>query len=725
MEVQNQEHQNPNSDQVVLLVDQPHSKLKMSPPPQQEDSKLKQSPPPQPPDIKDPLSKTQARTKSLRRLNFSKPKSRFTETTYPPPSKTIAEPEEYQPLHPPGSTTSTDEDDDDEEWFENEEEEEGDVGEGKKHYNYLRKRKRKIKKRALIEFILFLIIMTCLILSLTVESLKKKILWGLVLWKWWLMVLVLFCGRLVSVWVVGFLVFLIERNFMLREKVLYFVFGLRKSFQHCAWLGLVLLAWMSMFHDVHKNNKVLKKVFRALIAVLIGATIWLLKILLVKVLASSFHVATFFDRMKESVFHHYILDTLSGPPLEEDERETPWPRTLRHSKTLPAKLRERGSPGMLLSRSKRYKPRSIDMERLRKLSMTNRPTAWNVKRLVSYIKSSGLSTISRSVDDFGNVESEITSEWEARGNAQRVFRNVAKSGAKYIEEEDLLRFLKSVEVHTIFPLFEGAVETGKITKSSFRNWVVHAYVERKALAHSLNDTKTAVQQLHKLASAIVTVIIIVISLLVTGLATTKVLFVFTSQLLLVGFMFQNTCKTIFESIIFVFVMHPFDVGDRCVIDGVQMIVEEMNILTTVFLRYDSEKIYYPNSVLLTKPISNFRRSPDMGDAIDITIDVSTPVDDFNALKKAIQVYIESKPKHWNPKHSLLVKEIENVNKMKLTLSVVHTMNHQNYGEKSSRRSELVFELKKIFDNLGIKYHLLPRQVHLTHVNMIDNGGMPM
>lgn len=182
------------------------------------------------------------------------------------------------------------------------------------------------------------------------------------------------------------------------------------------------------------------------------------------------------------------------------------------------------------------------------------------------------------------------------------------------------------------------------------------------MAHSLNDTKTAVQQLHRLASAIVVVIIIVVSLLVMGVATIKVVFVVTSQLLLVGFMFQNTCKTIFESIIFVFVMHPFDVGDRCVIDGVQvkrdglflykrkaiifkilidcklqMIVEEMNILTTVFLRYDMEKIYYPNSVLLTKPISNFRRSPDMGDTVDFTIDVSTPVEDINALKKAIQL----------------------------------------------------------------------------------------
>ena len=35
-----------------------------------------------------------------------------------------------------------------------------------------------------------------------------------------------------------------------------------------------------------------------------------------------------------------------------------------------------------------------------------------------------------------------------------------------------MRFLKRVEVHTIFPLFEGALETGRISKSSFRNWVV-------------------------------------------------------------------------------------------------------------------------------------------------------------------------------------------------------------------------------------------------------------
>ncbi|XP_040368511.1 mechanosensitive ion channel protein 10 isoform X2 [Rosa chinensis] len=667
------EFQKSNIDHVVVSIDQPSPKLNQSP---QADS-IPQSP--------------QSIAKPLRRLNFSKPRSRFEENKHPVTPRTILQSEEHEPLNTNEDNYSSSSDD--EEWFENEEDDQEEEGNKRKQGN---KRKRKMNKRALIEWTLFLIIMTCLVCSLTVDSLKHEMKWGLQVWKWCLMVLVMFCGRLVSGWVVGFIVFLIERNFMLREKVLYFVFGLRKSFQNCAWLALVLVAWVIMFPHVDKQSKVLKKVFRALIAVLIGATIWLLKIVFVKVLASSFHVATFFDRMKESVFHHFILDALSGPPMDLEERDHLSQRRLQASKTLPARLRRDKSSQLTKSRScKQDGSRTIDMEKLKKLSMPGRATAWSVKRLVSYVRSSGLSTmVSSTMDDFGNTESEITSEWEARNSAQRIFKNVAKPGAKYIEEEDLLRFLKTDEIHTIFPLFEGATETGRITKASFRNWVVHAYIERRALAHSLNDTKTAVQQLHKLASAVVIVIITVVSLLVMGLATTKVIFVVTSQLLLVGFMFQNMCKTMFESIIFVFVMHPFDVGDRCVVDGVQMIVEEMNILTTVFLR----------------------RSPDMGDSVDFTIDVSTPVDDVTALKKAIQSYIESKPKHWNPKHSVIVKDIVNVDKMKMLLCVQHTMNHQNYGEKSVRRSELVFELKRIFQNLGIKYHLLPQEVNIPQFN---------
>ena len=117
---------------------------------------------------------------------------------------------------------------------------------------------------------------------------------------------------------------------------------------------------------------------------------------------------------------------------------------------------------------------------------------------------------------------------------------------------------------------------------------VKAYLDRKSLAHSLNDTKTAVMQLHNLISVIIIIIIIIVTLLLMGIATTKILVVISSQLLVVVFIFGNACKTVFEALIFVFIMHPFDVGDRCVIDGTQ-VTSRSPFLVPV-------SIYFPCSV---------------------------------------------------------------------------------------------------------------------------------
>ncbi|CAI0375194.1 unnamed protein product [Linum tenue] len=385
------------AEHVILTVDVDHHDQ-----PNHTNKKTKQPPPPSP------------SSKTLHRLNFSKPRSRFSE-----------------PNTPTARTYITHLSSDESESEEDEDFDPADDGDPKRRRSrkYSRFIKLKATKRAWTEFSFFLILASFLIYSLTFTPLKHKTEFGIEIWKWCLMVLVLFSGRLVSGWAVGFLVFLIERNFMLKEKVVYFVYGLRRSFQNCAWLALALLAWtVIMFGDTddEKNAAVLKKLFRGLVAVLIGATLWLIKILLVKVLASSFHVTTYFDRMKESVFHHYILDALSGPPLEvavveAGRRRRGW--SLRPSKSLPPEIKETRPAAEAAAE------RRIDMERLKKLSMERRASALSVKRLVNYIKSSGLSTISTAVDGFGQSE-EIHSEVEARSCGRRIFRNVAKPAAK-------------------------------------------------------------------------------------------------------------------------------------------------------------------------------------------------------------------------------------------------------------------------------------------------------
>jgi hypothetical protein len=83
-------------------------------------------------------------------------------------------------------------------------------------------------------------------------------------------------------------------------------------------------------------------------------------------------------------------------------------------------------------------------------------------------------------------------------------------------------------------------------------------------------------------------------------------------------------------------------------------------------------------------------------------------------------YLENRPQHWRPTHNVVVKDIENVNKMKIGLYVTHTINFQNYTDRNIRRSELVLELKKILEDLHIKYHLLPQEVLLNHVSSQDH-----
>lgn len=95
------------------------------------------------------------------------------------------------------------------------------------------------------------------------------------------------------------------------------------------------------------------------------------------------------------------------------------------------------------------------------------------------------------------------------------------------------------------------------------------------MASSLSDTKTAVNKLHGIINIFLSILVIILWLLILGIATTKFIIFILSQLLVVVFIFGNTCRNTFEAIIFLFVVHPFDIGDRCVIDG-QQVIANMN-----------------------------------------------------------------------------------------------------------------------------------------------------
>ncbi|PKI51831.1 hypothetical protein CRG98_027749, partial [Punica granatum] len=328
---------------------------------------------------------------------------------------------------------------------------------------------KKFKKVVFLEWAAFACIMGVLIASFTVHRMHHAEIRGLRLWRWCVLVLVIFCGRLVTGWFINVLVFLIERNFLLKKKVLYFVFGLKKSVQAFLWLALILLAWgllISRGAERPKNTtRILNYITRGLAACLIGAAIWLVKTLLIKLLASSFQCTRFFDRIQESIFHQYIVRTLSGLPLVEMTKKV-------------GRLKSDNSGRLSFRKVKKDSAREdvIDVDKLHKMKQ-GKVSAWTMKGLVDVIGGSGLSTLSGTLnvddedDDERKKNKEITSEWEAKAAAYRIFMNVAKPGTKYIDEEDLSRFMKKEDVDNVIPLFEGAAEKRKIKRSALKNWL--------------------------------------------------------------------------------------------------------------------------------------------------------------------------------------------------------------------------------------------------------------
>ncbi|KAJ6680965.1 MECHANOSENSITIVE ION CHANNEL PROTEIN 5 [Salix koriyanagi] len=615
---------------------------------------------------------------------------------------------------------------------------------------------RIIKQNSLImlQWASLVLIIAVLVCSVSSPALKRQTLWDLPLWKWEMMVLALICGRLVSGWGIKLVVIFIESNFLFRKRVLYFVYGLRRAVQNCLWLGLALLTWHFTFDDkvVKSNSKILLYGTKILVCFFIGTLIWLLKTILVKVLASSFHVNAFFERIQEALYNQYVLESLSGPPVFEwrstkEEIGTvteaqqvrnsgsanPGPGDLKET-LLPKEDRGKLQRCSTVGKKPRFsktmpnkKDEEISIDKMQKLNHKN-ISAWNMTRMVNIICHGALSsTLDEHILDSDITDDSllhIRSECQAEEAAKKIFQKVAKTGSRQIYLDDMIRFLDKEAALKAMHLMGIACEDEGISKSSLKIWLVKAFRERRALALSLNDTKTAVDELHNMVNILVSVIIMIIWLIILGIPISHFLVLISSQLLLVVFIFGNTCKTVFEAIIFLFIMHPFDVGDRCEIDGIQLRVEEMKILTTVFLRNDNQKIIYPNSVLASKPIGNFYRSPDMVEAIDFSVHISTPMEKIASLKDKIKGYVEENSSHWHRGPMVVVTDVEDMTKMKMSLWVTHTMNHQEMGERWSKRNLLLEEMIKVFKELDIEYRVLPLDVNIRNTPPLVSTRLP-
>lgn len=327
---------------------------------------------------------------------------------------------------------------------------------------------------------------------------------------------------------------------------------------------------------------------------------------------------------------------------------------------------------------------------------------------------------------FGNVASEITGKQvfnpnsahsiviealEKTGPSQALARRIWMAfvcegrDALYLEDvEEVLGPAYKEEAEEAFNAIDSDMN-GDISLEEMSRKVVEVSKERKAITEGMKDIGQALRVFDKVLMFVVLLIVVFVFLawfqssLLTQVATAG------TALLSLSFIFAVTAQEFLGSCIFLFVKHPFDVGDRVDIVGPekqQLVVDKISLLYSVFTRIDKmQTVQVPNIVLNNLWIENVSRSKSMKEALTVNVSFDTSFEDLELLRKEMETFVRlpENSREFQPDVPVSVSGVGDLDKLVLCVVIKHKGNWHNDAVRASRRSKfmcaLTLAMKKV------------------------------
>lgn len=303
------------------------------------------------------------------------------------------------------------------------------------------------------------------------------------------------------------------------------------------------------------------------------------------------------------------------------------------------------------------------------------------------------------------------SQQSARRLAKKLFNNLGRSRKTLVAEDFIPYFKSEEEAREAFAVFDKD-KNGDIEKSEMREAVQRIYRERRALATSLKDMNSALQKLDMVLLFLGLIIVIFIWLLIFS-PDEAVANLVPMSTLIVGFsfVFGNSAKNIFESMIFIFATHPYDVGDLVCIDDNWMFVKEFGLISTTFNTTVNQVVVAPNALLASsKYIHNARRSGNQWEVTMIQMGFDTALQTIDEFRRRLRAWVKENDREWGGGLEVNYNTITNQNSVELIIAMEHKGNWQAWGDRWARRTKLMRQVKLVAEDLGIEYLLPPQPV---------------
>lgn len=325
----------------------------------------------------------------------------------------------------------------------------------------------------------------------------------------------------------------------------------------------------------------------------------------------------------------------------------------------------------------------------------------------------GNDLIGRKVDI--NVPRQVVSELlrsstAAHTLARLIYRSVVRDDRDTVYPDDLQNvFQTQEEIDAAFSVFDKDLN-GDISIEEFEAVCNEIHLEKKAIAASLKDLDSVIQKLDKVFLVVIVVIAVIVFISILSNSAQAGLASAGTSVLGLAWMLQATAQEFLQSIIFVFIKHPFDVGDRVTIygstgadmTGDDYYVTEISLLYTEFKKMQGHIVQAPNSLLNTLFILNQRRSNGLADVVELEMRFGTPASLIDELKDRMLNYCLNNKRDFQPTIITEMTKLDQVRSCFMNMVFMHKSNFQNELLRLNRHNKFMTELMHQMAQLGIQ-----------------------
>lgn len=294
--------------------------------------------------------------------------------------------------------------------------------------------------------------------------------------------------------------------------------------------------------------------------------------------------------------------------------------------------------------------------------------------------------------------------------ARLIYRAFIRPGEETIILDDLKQaFPLAEDAETCFGVFDKDLN-GDISMEELQLVCNEIHLEKKAIAASLKDLDSVVKKLDAVFLFIIAIIAIIVFVSIISGSAAAALSTSGTTILGLSWLLQASAEEFLQSIIFVFIKHPFDVGDRITVygntgstgTGDDYYVQEISLLYTEFKKMEGHTVQAPNSTLNTLFILNQRRSSGIADPIELKMRFGTSGELIEELKGRMLDFVLENKRDYNPQILTEMRTVDEVYSVTMNIIFFHKSSYQNELLRLQRHNKFAMELMRVMHELGIE-----------------------